>query len=79
VKAFRQLKQLRPERTRKKWLLSILRNTRIDRLRASAFVRKRHKPDQSPRTSPTLDRTEHGAMEAGKTRRRFLNEFSDEA
>jgi RNA polymerase sigma-70 factor (ECF subfamily) len=48
VKAFRAIEQFKEGTDARKWLLSILRNTRIDRLRARALSAKEVSLDQFP-------------------------------
>lgn len=63
IKAFRRMNQLRPGTGAKAWLMTILRNTRIDRLRAAGPTAQDVSLDQvsvdppAPPSEPTSDET----------------------
>ena len=78
VKAFKAIAQFKPGTDARKWLLSILRNTRIDRLRAAAKSANDLSLDQFP-ADFAEDRPASSDAESWQNPQEILNQFSDEA
>ncbi|HVT90827.1 MAG TPA: sigma-70 family RNA polymerase sigma factor [Tepidisphaeraceae bacterium] len=78
MKAFKAIEQFDPQSDAKKWLLSILRNARIDRIRASASSAGNVSLDQLPMEIEDSQETSHsGGDENWNDPRRMLEQFSD--
>jgi RNA polymerase sigma-70 factor, ECF subfamily len=77
VKAFRRIEQFRPGTDAKAWLMAILRNTRIDRLRSAAAAGGSISLDQVP-FDPAAPEAEAAADESvWREPERLMQGFSD--
>jgi RNA polymerase sigma-70 factor (ECF subfamily) len=78
LKAFRSIDQFQPGTDARKWLTAILRNARIDRLRASARQERDVSLDQLELDPPATASDEEPAFEPGDDPQQILTAFSDQ-
>jgi RNA polymerase sigma-70 factor (ECF subfamily) len=76
VKAFRRIEQFRPGTDARAWLMAILRNTRIDRLRAAAG-NDTISLDQMPVDLPAAEAGAEADESAWREPERMMQGFSD--
>lgn len=76
LKAFKAIEQFAPETDAKKWLMAILRNARIDRLRAKAASAGQLRLDQLS-SEPADDSAPENGQEGWEQPQEVLDQFSD--